>query len=1152
MAGNPRTMCGQAPSPKTISYAVSANAPDKINLATFNIHIEVPLFVKPGRGADTDYVLMYDSNGGLGYSWSGPWVNSIYDYQWVYGWEDRLKMPPGAGMVYNSDTAILCNTSQPGPGDPSDPSASYATVYRDFGFEDRDGIYHPFDQFVVWDIGVCSYPVPGQTPDVASGLATDGSGYWMSAALDDLQSSLIVSPSGIDSYNGNGSLAIKPKGTCDGDVANVDTNGNQISWWWPIVPGNAACIPDGNTVVTDTTGAQFQVGDNPDGPGFTVIYTDSSGSQRTVKVNYEKVMIQTNYQLTYEIGQLGTPYDIGPYPMLIPRSVVYPDGSSYQFTYEPTPGYPGNITGRISSITLPTGGVISYQYGGPHNGIDVQQCQSNSEVYDCVIDGGPDILTRTTADGSTTYSRTVAPVGSISPGSPVRTWHVTSTITNPDLSHSQTVIDNIYGAGGQYFETRKQIFEGTAGSTPVLETMHCYNGATGDCTNQVLHYPPIITSDRLTTTVNGTQSAVTVTQNNSIGLPIEIDAYDHGMSSPTRKTVINYASLPLAEYKNISGGPNITDKPHDVTIYEGSGNMLSKTTYGYDSDATFSHGNLADIYRQIDASGSSIHESNAYDSHGMLTSSRDMKGNITTYTYDGTGSFLQSSDITNPDGSEVNGVSHKIEYSFDPNTGLLKSSTDPNKETTSYQYDSLGRLTDKVLPDGGETRYCYHLYGQDAPPDCANSAANSVTTITSQSSGVSQVQELDMDGLGRQVNLIAPNGASSETTYDAMGRVQSQANPHLSSGSGSGGVTSYVYDVLGRKRFQCQPDNASNNIPCIPNKSYLEWDYSGNVIDFYDEMRHHWQRSYDALGWLTHVIEDPSLLNYRTDYSYDGLGNLIHITQGGVKDRVFNYDFLSRLTSSSNPESGATTYFYVDSHGAACSGDPSLPCMKTDARNRSVVYSYDGLNRITGKQYFLDAGATILDSNTSSACFQYDSSTFGDDKSYFVGRLTNEWTQYGSCSSTLPSNGVETRRSILAYDPVGRIKKEQQCSLSKCTGGNSYSVAYDYDLFGHLTRSTNGIDSIYVTNEYNSAGYLTSITSSWDDPQHGYPTSLFSNGAYTASGSLADAMFGPGLSLHHSYNSRLWLTDTQIKGTVVHPAVSGAATVDLTGAVQSK
>src|SRR5271155_3618741 len=63
------------------------------------------------------------------------------------------------------------------------------------------------------------------------------------------------------------------------------------------------------------------------------------------------------------------------------KSIELPDGTEYQFTYEQTPTaaactplsgtYSANcVTGRIASVSLPTGGEITYTYSGGSTGIE--------------------------------------------------------------------------------------------------------------------------------------------------------------------------------------------------------------------------------------------------------------------------------------------------------------------------------------------------------------------------------------------------------------------------------------------------------------------------------------------------------------------------------------------------------------------------------------------------------------------------------------------------------------------------------------------------------------------------------------------------------------------------------------------------------------
>src|SRR4029077_4344395 len=93
--------------------------------------------------------------------------------------------------------------------------------------------------------------------------------------------------------------------------------------------------------------------------GFTATYT----------VNYTQYTVQTHFGLSGIA-------EYGPLSNALVSSIALPDGSSYIFTYEQTPGsctplsgtYSANcVTGRIASVTLPTLGEITYTYTGGTN-----------------------------------------------------------------------------------------------------------------------------------------------------------------------------------------------------------------------------------------------------------------------------------------------------------------------------------------------------------------------------------------------------------------------------------------------------------------------------------------------------------------------------------------------------------------------------------------------------------------------------------------------------------------------------------------------------------------------------------------------------------------------------------------------------------------
>src|SRR5439155_5105940 len=106
--------------------------------------------------------------------------------------------------------------------------------------------------------------------------------------------------------------------------------------------------------------------------------------------------------------------EYGPTSLSLVDKITLPDSSFYRFTYEATPGFAGDVTGRLASVKLPTGGTISYAYSGGNNGITC-------------ADGSTATLTRTTPDGIWKYAHSESGTA----------W--TTTVTDP--ANNQTTIN---------------------------------------------------------------------------------------------------------------------------------------------------------------------------------------------------------------------------------------------------------------------------------------------------------------------------------------------------------------------------------------------------------------------------------------------------------------------------------------------------------------------------------------------------------------------------------------------------------------------------------------------------------------------------------------------------------------------------------------
>jgi YD repeat-containing protein len=389
-----------------------------------------------------------------------------------------------------------------------------------------------------------------------------------------------------------------------------------------------------------------------------------------------------------------------------------------------------------------------------------------------------------------------------------------------------------------------------------------------------------------------------------------------------------------------------------------------------------------------------------------------------------------------------------------------------------------------------------------------------------------------------------------------MGLVQSQSNPYQNVADPTYGVTTYVYDILGRLCMQNNPDNSlSQPATCTAKgSSALQFSYIVNGGYKTDENGNTWGYSDDFLGRLASVAEPNGAT---TQYTHDILGNLSSSSQPGISIRSFGYDGLSRLVTATNPESGTACYGIWS--GSNCiggyDGNGNLQA-KTDARGVAATYTYDAWNRLTSKSY--------SDGVTPGSCYQYDASGVANGN----GRLANSWTQPATttCSGSqqngfAPAAGQYlTLRSITAYDSMGRLANEQQVTPASQVTGKIYAPAYTYDLAGNLLTSTDGTTPspttpgafLTFTNTFDGAGRLSDVTSNWSDATT-HPGELFAAQAgtttpcsnsistpYTAFGALMNATFGIGpaanvYTLNRSFNNRLRTTCEVDTGSGVVP-----------------
>lgn len=996
-------------------FSSTSASVDVINVGNLNVHLSVPVLSKAGRGLPFNYQLNYDNS--VWYPLSGFW-EPVANWGWT---------APGNGIT----GGIQIFTTQRHCIDPDTGLVVFYYMHRFANYYDAFGTKHAIVGAFFQDDSICG---PSSS---SNGNTTDGSGYTIQPF--DASDANVLDRSGK-------TIDVATSGTVQ------DNNGNQIT----ATGNNFYDTTSSSSPVLAATGAA----PNP----LVYTYKDTSGTARTVTITYTAYTVQTNFQCS---GIQDYPAHANTY--LVDR-ITYPNTSYYKFTYEPTPGIAGAVTGRIASVQLPAGGTITYAYAGGNNGI---RCEDGSNAG----------VTRTTSDGSWTYSRTL--VG----GSE---W--STTVQYPNSTGTATVY--FQNSGGNYYETKRTVVQGTS---TLQSTNTCYNGSIGDCTGTTINLP-ISEINAITQLDSGPQARTDTFYNSSTGLPTEVDTYDFGSGGPG-----GLLSKTLTSYQSFSDNPNILDHPYQITVQDGAGHQQSQTTYNYDQTAvtatgdpqhvavSVSRGNPTTITQWL-STGTNPDTIYAYDDAGNVLTAKDARGNTSTFQYGAcAGAFL--TQITRP--ATVNG-NHISSATYDCNTGLALTTNDENNRQSTYNYDAMLRPVSSSYPDGGSTTNVYTPYN---PTNGARASVETKKKLDTAGSVIDQTSYFG--GIGRQTSsvLVDPEGNDTvATTYDSNGRVYSVSNPSRATSTSTDGTSYYSYDALNRVTNVTEQDGAT-----------VQTAYAGNVTTVTDEAGRVRQTTVDGLGRLTKVVEPNPSSNsltsgqFTTTYSYivntDGT-NTLQIVQSGdgsqsARTRTLTYDSLSRLTSSSAPESGLTSYQY-DQNG----NNTQI----TDARNVSTTIGYDALNRPTSK---------IYSDGTPSVSFNYDEASpwgiVGNNNT--VGRL----------SSTAVSGNLSG--SIYIYDSMGRLIRNDQCAKSIC-GTTSYPVYASYDLTGDLASITYPSGRL-VTNSYNTAGRLTAVNyasyngTSVNYPYYTVPQSTGSSSwGYFPTGAVTRFTFGPGTSETLSSNNR--------------------------------
>jgi len=209
----------------------------------------------------------------------------------------------------------------------------------------------------------------------------------------------------------------------------------------------------------------------------------------------------------------------------------------------------------------------------------------------------------------------------------------------------------------------------------------------------------------------------------------------------------------------------------------------------------------------------------------------------------------------------------------------------------------------------------------------------------------------------------------------------------------------------------------------------------------------------DALGQLVQVTEPNPAggAAYETYYTYNVAGQMTQVSMPRpnvglpgttTQVRTWVYDANGYLTSTTQPENGATTYAYNGN---------GLLAHKIDAKGQKVVFTYDGFNRVTKVEPFATAGASTpipceVVENT------YDVGVNG------LGRMGAQ--SWGAKDLTVCAKGLH--KYEFAYTSLGKVTQKRltltQTRANPLQGNQmqdfaaDLSVGYEYNALAQMTK----------------------------------------------------------------------------------------------------
>lgn len=535
-------------------------------------------------------------------------------------------------------------------------------------------------------------------------------------------------------------------------------------------------------------------------------------------------------------------------------------------------------------------------------------------------------------------------------------------------------------------------------------------------------------------------------------------------TSANTSYVYDSYGYPTQETTNYTGDISIKK----TNVYTSNSAVIDGYHLGYLIDQTVVVNRKGSIYTErlnIPSSSSRLPKVKAYYIDGNKvkehTYSYDAKGNAISETlklYTSTNSLTTS-------------------YVYDT-YGRLSKVTNPLGLTNDYTYDASGRVNSIKDYKGGITKYTYDAFGRESlvqlPDetfretiyDWSSEGTNGLYSIATVTTGKPTVKVI-YDPLNREVRSSETrfNGTliNTDKLYDSYGNLQKVSLPFP--GNNPSLWNTYTYDNYDRMTSFTEASGRKTT-----------YSYNANSVTTVTD-KVSVTRNYDGQGNLISTTDPAGTIVYNLHAD----GQPLSIVSAGHITTSFSYDKYRRRSSLTDPSSGTTSYEYDAAGNIA---------KETNSNGEVIQYVYDSYNRLsstttpefktTYTYNSVDELTGISTNNGTSKTMSYDS--FGRILTSKESIIDNKWLQknytyvngnissikYTSQSGILAteyytySNGHLSELDLNGKTIVYKLSKENSLGQTAEVVTGNITRKYEYSPYGLPSgRNVTGSSKVY-------------------------------------------------------------------------------------------